>query len=244
MRGEPKVKMGQISVNIHNLVSTCCFSVQKLSHLPHLSPHSLASSGRLVLGPVSPCSLPLCFLYPDLQEIALWSMWNDPPGQPLLATFCSPHLMMSSNSGFSLFPREDSGFSLRTQTCRIRPNWLLLHSTGVECRLRTSNSWTTKVPCSQRLTHVGGQTSGERETLRDMWLIKMFEKDQVNNYTKTRVFQMLHSRNGESHHDRLCVTCRSSYVSSIFQDSPRCHLLQEVSHSQPPPRGSLGPRVS
>ena len=171
-------------------------------------------------------------------------MTPPPTGQPLLATFCSPHLLMSSSSGFSLFPREESGFSLRTQTCRIRPNWLLLHSTGVECRLRTSNSRTTKVPCSQRLTHLGGQTSGERDTLGDMWLIKMFEKEQVNNYTKTRVFQMLHSRNGESHHDRLCVTCRSSYVSSIFQDSPRCHLLQEVSHSQSPPRGSLGPRVS
>ena len=152
------------------------------------------------------------------------------PAQPLLATLCSPHLLMSSSSGFSLSPRADSGFSLRTQTCRIRPDWLLLHSTGVECRLRTSNSWTTKVPWSQRLTHVGGKTSGDRETLRDTWLNKMFEKDQVNTYTKTSVFQMLQSRNGEFHHYGLCVACCS----------PRCHLLQEVSHSQSPLQGSLG----
>ena len=126
---------------------------------------------------------------------------------------------MSSSSGLSLSPRADSGFSLRTQTCRIRPNWLLLHSTGVECRLRTSNSWTTKVPWSQRLTHVGGKTSGEIETLRDMWSNKMFEKDQVNNYTKTSVFQMLQSRNGEFHHYGLCVACCSPDA-NCFKKSP------------------------
>lgn len=79
----------------------------------HPSPHSLASSGGLALGAVSPCSLPLCFLYPDLREIALLCMWNDSP--LILATLCSSHLLMSSSSGFSLFPRAESGFFLRTQ---------------------------------------------------------------------------------------------------------------------------------
>lgn len=101
-------------------LSACCSSPdhwvlsQELSHPP--APISPLSG--LLWGPC-PCrcipvlSAPLLSVYPDLREIALLCMWNDSP--LILATLCSSHLLMSSSSGFSLFPRADSGFSLRTQ---------------------------------------------------------------------------------------------------------------------------------